>query len=362
MAKHNEANERVKREYFGYLKEAKRYSEQSIDAVALALSRFETYTKHRDFKAFHREQAVAFKRQLVEQASRRGPGKLSKSTVVSTLTALRKFFLWLAGQPGFKSKFSYSESDYFNPSERDIQIALGRRPRAVPSLDLIQHALRAMPSDTPIQRRDRALMSFIILTGCRDKAAISVKLKHVLLKERLVFQDAREVDTKFAKTITTYFFPVGDEPLNYVIDWIGELSSIHLWGPDDPLFPATLVAPGSDALFSANGIERRHWSNTDPVRRIFKAAFVMAGLPYFNPHSFRNTLAQLGQKQCRTPEEMKAWSQNLGHEQMMTTLTSYGHVEEYRQGEIIRGLNRSAGSREEIDDLLSRVSALVNRT
>ncbi len=295
MAKHNEANERVKREYFAYLKEAQRYSEQSIDAVAMALARFESYTKKRDFKAFHREQAIAFKRQLVEQSSRRGTGKLSKSTVVSTLTALRKFFFWLAGQPGFKSQFSYSESDYFNPSDRDVQIALGRRPRSVPSLKQIHHVLRAMSSDTAIQRRDRALMSFILLTGCRDKAAVTVKLKHVLLKERMVFLDAREVDTKFAKTITTYFFPVGDEPFNHLVDWISELSSVHLWGPDDPLFPATRVAPGEDALFNADGFERRQWSNADPVRRIFKAAFAGAGLPYYNPHSFRSTLARLGQ-------------------------------------------------------------------
>jgi integrase len=362
MAKHNEANERVKRDYFAYLKEAQRYSEHSIDAVAMALGRFETYTKKRDFKSFHREQAIAFKRNLVEQSSRRGTGKLSKSTVVSTLTALRKFFFWLAGQPGFKSQFSYSESDYFNPSDRDIQIARGQRPRAVPSLELIQYALRAMPSVTAVQRRDRALLSFILLTGCRDKAAVTVKLKHISLKERMVLLDAREVDTKFAKTITTYFFPVGDEPFNHLVDWISELSSTHLWGPDDPLFPATRVAPGTDTLFGPDGLERRHWSNADPVRRIFKAAFAGAGLPYYNPHSFRNTLARLGQERCRTPEEMKAWSQNLGHEQMMTTFTSYGRVEDYRQGEIINGLRAADPVQQEMHDLLSKMTALVKRS
>jgi hypothetical protein len=30
--------------------------------------------------------------------------------------------------------------------------------------------------------------------------------------------------------------------------------------------------------------------------------FARAGLPYCNPHSFRKTLAQLGQKICRTPK------------------------------------------------------------
>src|SRR5512147_2134420 len=31
------------------------------------------------------------------------------------------------------------------------------------------------------------------------------------------------------------------------------------------------------------------------------------------PHSLRSTLAQFGEQRCQTPEEFKAWSQNLGH-------------------------------------------------
>lgn len=351
MGKHNEANERLKREYFAFLKEARRYDEQSVDAVAKAISRFEDDTKRRDFKAFRIEQAVAFKRHLAEQPNGKGTGKLSKSTVVSTLKALRNFFFWLAGQPGLKSRFTYSDADYFNPSERDLQIAQSRRPRSTPSLEMVMTALRAMPSDNVIERRNRALMSFILLTGCRDRAAVSVKLKHVSLEDRVVYLDAREVQTKFAKTITTFFFPVGEEPVSHLVDWIGELVSDHGWKADDPLFPATRVAPGEDDLFGAVGIERRHWSNADPVRRIFKSAFAHARLPYFQPHSLRNTLTRLGQEKCRSAEQFKAWSQNMGHEQVMTTLSSYGHVEDYRQGEIIRTLGKPNSEEERLKDL-----------
>ena len=65
MKKHNSDNERIKRKYFTFMKEAKRQNEASIDAIAKALKRFEDYTKFRDFKAFHFQQAVAFKRHLV---------------------------------------------------------------------------------------------------------------------------------------------------------------------------------------------------------------------------------------------------------------------------------------------------------
>ena len=49
MTDHNPANERIKRQYFAYLDEAQGYSEQSVDAVAKAIARFEVYTRHKDF-------------------------------------------------------------------------------------------------------------------------------------------------------------------------------------------------------------------------------------------------------------------------------------------------------------------------
>jgi hypothetical protein len=38
------------------------------------------------------------------------------------------------------------------------------------------------------------------------------------------------------------------------------------------------------------------------------------------------------------PEEFKAWSQNLGHQGVLTTLYSYGDVPDYRQAELIKKL------------------------
>jgi integrase len=163
-----------------------------------------------------------------------------------------------------------------------------------------------------------------------------MKLKHVDMIGRCVHQDAREVKTKFSKTFDTFFFPVGDEALKIVQAWVRYLREEKLWGNDDPLFPATYVAQGADYQFAARGLDRDHWSGASPVRTIFREAFSRAGLPYFNPHSFRSTLVRLGQELCKSPEEFKAWSQNLGHEKVLTTFLNYGSVACDRQGEIIR--------------------------
>ena len=50
----NPKNERVKRTYRIYLKEARQLDEQSIDAIDKAMDRFETYTKRRDFRDYRK--------------------------------------------------------------------------------------------------------------------------------------------------------------------------------------------------------------------------------------------------------------------------------------------------------------------
>lgn len=241
MTMHNANNERIKRQYFLFLKEAKRYSEPTVDASAKALDRFEAYTKHRDFKAFHIEQAVAFKRCLAEQKGQRSGKTLSKATLHSTLTQLKRFFQWLAGQPGFKSRFRYSDAEYFNVSEKDARVATAQREQRVPTLEQIKNVINSMPAGTEIERRDRALVAFTLLTGARDGAIASMKLKHVDLITNSVSQDAREVSTKFSKTFITFFFPVGEEIRGIVTEWVTYLRKDKLWGNDDPLFPATYI-------------------------------------------------------------------------------------------------------------------------
>ncbi len=338
MTKHNANNERIKREYFSYLKEAMGHSEPTVDAVAKALARFENDTKFRDFKSFHFEQAIAFKRHLAEQTNQQTGAKLSKATLHSTLSQMRAFFHWLAGQPGYKSHLQYSDANYFNLSDKDVRVATAKREQTGPTLEQATHVINGMPSDTPIQQRNRALLAFTLLTGARDSAIASMKLKHIDLVAGCVHQDAREVKTKFSKTFTTYFFPVGDEARHIFEQWVTFLKEELLWGNDDPLFPATRVALGDSHQFEAVGLAREHWSTATAIRWIFREAFERAGVRYFNPHSVRNTLVRLGEERCQTAEQFKAWSQNLGHEKVLTTFLSYGQVQTPRQGEIIREL------------------------
>lgn len=364
MTKHNAANERIKRDYFRYLAEAKGRDEATIDGVAKSLARFEQSTRAKDFKRFHREQAVAFKAGLAAALNARTGERLSKATLLSTLRDLRAFFFWLAHLPGFKSHIAYADADYFNLSDKDVSIARARREKPVPALEQVHHTLSIMPVETVLERRDRALFAFAAVTGARVGALATFRLEHVNVAEGYVEQDARTVRTKFAKTFRTYFMPVGAgesglDPLAILADWIDELQRVHHWGPADPLFPATVMGLDATGGFMATGIARHGWATTGPIREVFKRAFAAAGLPYFNPHSFRDMLVRHAMALGLPPEALKAWSQNLGHADVLTTFTSYGSVPVHRQGELIRHAADSAPTLQIDPRLVAQVLAAM---
>lgn len=58
----------------------------------------------------------------------------------------------------------------------------------------------------------------------------------------------------------------------------------------------------------------------------------------------RVRLVRLGEVCCRSPEEFKAWSQNLGHDHVLTTSTGYGAVSSRRQAETMRDLRPQSDS------------------
>lgn len=152
-------NERVKRIYFVYMREAQQHSEASIDAIAKALGRFETYTRFRPFKTFHQEQAIAFKKHLAEQRNVKTGKPLSVATQYSTLAALKAFFRWLPERPGYKKRLNVADAAYFSMGRGAERIAKAQGEGRAPSMEQAIHAIRLMPDGSPIEKRDRALMA-----------------------------------------------------------------------------------------------------------------------------------------------------------------------------------------------------------
>lgn len=180
MRKYHAANERVKRRYEQYLREAKGQDEKSIDKVRAALVKFEDCTKYKSFKAFHIDQARQFKDALSRAKNAHGK-PLSLATTDATLRLVKGFFHWLAGQQGFKKVVTYADVEYFNNNRNDARAAHAQRPVHFPTPKAAQHAFQGMATQTEVQRRNKAIFALVMITGARGAAVASLRLKHINL-------------------------------------------------------------------------------------------------------------------------------------------------------------------------------------
>ena len=293
----NEKNERLKRRFMEYRKHARQLSEKTLDKEIAALERFDLWNGRKDFARFHIDWAIGFRAHL--EGTRTSAGKpLGKSTMRSILATLREFVLWLSQQDGFRRRIRAADADYFNLSRRDEAEARAAPPRPAPSRNQAKRALALMPGTTPCEKRNKAVFALLCLTGARVAALASLRLKHVVLDGKSIRQDPREVATKFGSSIDTFFTKGFEEAEAALAAWIAHLDDVELFGPDDPLFPATDIAATSRSGFAADGFKRSPWKSTEPIRNIVNDAFAAADLPAFGRLALRHMHARHAAKTC----------------------------------------------------------------
>lgn len=169
----------------------------------------------------------------------------------------------------------------------------------------------------------------------------TLRLKHVNWERGFVFQDAREVDTKNSKTITTPFYLISDTAKAIVGAWLAYLRTDLGRKDDDALFPPVAVARGPRG-FEVAGLEREPYKSDGRLRDVFKHAFAAVGLPDYNPHSFRKLIANIGASRDLNAAELKAWSMGLGHEHLGTMMQSYVTISASEQERLMREVASSA--------------------
>ena len=203
--------------------------------------------------------------------------------------------------------------------------------------------LRVSPASSDIERRNRALVAFLALTGIRVGTLIDLRLRHVNLIERTVRIDPREVAVKFDRSFTVSFFPVDpvfDEIFTDYVRWLRDDLGFR---PDAPLFPRSRRVRRTRHSFGYEGLEPMQWTTTQSPQRIVREIFDAHGYEKVTPHAFRTMLALLGNRVTKTQEEAKAWSQNLGHRDLDTTMNTYATLDATRQKEVIEKIGQRDG-------------------
>jgi integrase len=353
MPPNNPENERLKLRYFNFETEAKGKSPKTIEGIQKALIRFEEFTGFQSFKTFTHKQATDFKAYLLTSKNKYGK-PLSPSTIAHTLAPLKEFMRWLAMQPSYKSCIKFSDMEYLNLSEKDKRGLQPNTLKQYPSPEQIRKAISTLDTKNEVGRRNQAIMATTFATGIRDGALIGLKLKHVNIARKYVVQDPKEVATKFGKRIDSMFYPIGDDIHQIVIDWVKFLREQKLFSDSDPLFPKEMLVQDAEMTFKGGQLLREHWQSATAVRGVFKQAFEAAGLPYYSPHRFRDTLSAIGREMCISTDDQMAWARNMGHESPATTFLVYGGFSTNHQFEVIERLGKKDKKTE-----LSNVEAIA---
>ena len=299
-------------------------SPSTIDQKLAALACFEEATDYIDFDKITVEAVDIFIKFVIQRPTR-------SRTNVATVNSVKTFFQWMVMDERIKGKIARKPINALRLKRKDRTASKARKARSIATIAQIEATVKAMPKTTAIERRNRALIAFTLVSGARDGAIISMRVKHVDLINKRVEQDPNEVDTKAGKQIHTVFFPVGEFFIQEVEDYIDYLKSEQGFTAQDYLFTSTARGRNEIDQFCNVGITKERWAKAQPMRDVFRKAFEAADLPYFNPHSFRKTLMALAYEMELSGEEIKAWSQNLGHAKLDTSVNNYGPVSLDRQ-------------------------------
>jgi len=355
----NIKNERIKRRFFRWAKEADGCCDSTVNNIEKAILLYEDFTKHSDLITFNSDKAIEFKNWLKKREHRGNP--ISLTTYHTYLRHLRKFFSWLCWQPGYKSKIRPDVVDYLKISEKEERIATQYIPRNYPSLEYVVKLSNSIEINSEIDLRDRALISFALLSGMRDKAIATLPLSCFDEENLIINQNPKQgVQTKFSKYIPTTLLNFNDDLLKYVIEWIKHLKTKG-FGSQDPLFPRSKTEQSENNLSfePAKEIESCFWQGTGRIRAIFKQRSQNIGLPYYPPHTFRHLAIDLALKHCKTGEDIKAISQNFGHEHIATTLSSYAHYTPYRLTSILQGMDFSGKNLKTDNDKMEKIKKII---
>ena len=325
---------------------ARSNSKNTISAHLVSIRDFERFLDGMPFKKVTPKTIAKYRDHLLRLLSvPKDQGGLSNSTVRHRVSHLRLFFVWLRGQDGYR-RLSSNIPDYFALPRSVSAKPLSDDPKDYPTIDDAWLMVEKMPTTSITQRRDQAEVAFAFTSGFRAATLTALRFKHVDFERRQVFQNATEVPAKNGRSYCAAWFPKTEKFQTVFLAWAKELQELG-FGDNDALFPAIKYLVKKEV--GASDIQPLKTSK--PLRAAFASASQQIGR-FFTPHSARHCLKALGVKICRTHEQRKAWSMNLGHPDEQITERYYGKMPPSRSRELIAELNSEKGFTDEENEII----------
>lgn len=316
------ANDRI---VYDWQVHAGRLAERTMDQHLSAIRFMEDVLEVKPFDRLT-VRDVDLVRTALKQAMRtRGDGQKSRSTASHQASQIKSFLEWLIKQPGYK-RLPADLPSYMQLPRSAYAKAMPKEEKAYASLEEAEELLRGMPELTLMDRRARAMFAIAYLGALRADTITSLRLAHFDRERRQIIQDATISRTKNGKSLRIRWFPIADEFVDTVANWVDEMLSLGI-RCEDALFPSIPMLKRSLYLQNPERAPIEPMASKDAVTNAFALACRNAKVK-FNPHSVKDTLAAERDRRPLTQQERKAWSENMGHESEKTTELHYGQLSE----------------------------------
>ncbi|MDA9818178.1 hypothetical protein N9C35_03970 [Flavobacteriaceae bacterium] len=328
--RHNEQNEVVKYQFFQELAECGINDKDPRDPKTIlqyinAIHELEIATKFKDFKNYDLNFALEFKDHLANKISKKTGKNISKSLYVHYLKYNKEFLEWLKKEKKEYSKLSQKGINYLKTNKNDKNTALATGHQESNLVKDILLVIRGMPNSTPIQMRNKAMLSLCLITCPRIKALLTARICSIRYFEEYEAwafdQNPKLVDTKAKKHIVSFFIGQCQDIIDNVLNWLKFLKE-NGFTDHDYLFPnigSSFNSKGeSICKLSKDVVGSDSWIRSG----IFKPAFKASDVKYYCPHSFRHSLARLARTQPDPANLLIALSENDGHKNQMAVLLS----------------------------------------
>ena len=242
---------------------------------------------------------------------------LSASYLSSVFKVSRGFLTWAKREwPTRYKSMDHNTIEGLRPSRSRGESAVLAKREIYTLDDVIK--LVNVPAITSSERRIRAGVAFLFLSGMRITAFLSMPIQAFNVQEWSVSQlPELGVKTKNSKAAITYLLNI-PTLRSVVAEWDQEVRGT---------LPAT--ANWYPVLDPWGNVQDRK-RNTVNSRVEFRKALILlckkAGIPYLSAHKFRHGHAVHALKKATSMAQMKAISQNLMHSNMGITDGIYGRL------------------------------------
>ena len=274
-------------DFMDYLSAEKGYSPNTLDSYAGDLNQFAEFLAEKrmtDTRKLSHHEVSAFNTFLSDV---RG---LSRNAVARKITAVRSFMKYLERE-GILEEGSAEEV----PTVKTVH----KLPRTLTRAE-VEDILDKMPSKTPVQIRDRAVIELLYAGGMRVSELAGAKLADLNLKDGFI-----RVKGKGSKM---RMVPVGSEARKWLGKYLEEIRPD--WAKD--LRPETLIITSRGGPITRAAV----WKT---VKKAVHTAGVAANV---SPHTFRHSFAT---HMMENGADLRAVQEMLGHVDIATTQI-YTHV------------------------------------